>query len=174
MKRASIVLALCALTAAASGKVHAQQGEGGPNRVLQQAVSDFRSKQFAPARRQLYQLADLGSAVAETMLGVMYARGLGAPADQASATCYFYRAASRGYGPAQLALANALARGEGTRESKSDAYMWSRLAETHGDDNTAENARRLTIRLRSEIPRDALEQVEKRVESWRPRATFIR
>jgi TPR repeat protein len=147
---------------------------GGPTELLALAVSSFETGRYALAAERFGRLAEMGSAVAETMLGVMHSRGLGVPADQASAVAYFYRAASRGYGPAQLALADAIARGDGTVRDSRSAYLWSRLAEQNGDARTSASAGRLSARLGTLLTSGQRAAIEDDVRSWRPRAALSR
>jgi uncharacterized protein len=78
-----------------------------------------------------------GSPVADTLLGVMAARGAGAPADLATAAGWFTRAARRRYAPAQLALADAYARGRGVPRDPVMAERLARAAAAQGQPGAA-------------------------------------
>lgn len=60
---------------------------------------------FAGARAHWSEAAAQGDVRAQYALGVLYWRGLGAPADAVAATRWFAQAARRGYRPALDALA---------------------------------------------------------------------
>ena len=77
--------------------------------ALDAGLAAYAAGDFARARGDLRPLADRGSAIAETMMGVMAAKGQGRPVDLAAAAGWWLRAANRGYAPAQLAMAKALA-----------------------------------------------------------------
>lgn len=139
--------------------------------VLEASLAAHDRGDHVAARRGFVRLASQGSAIAETMLGVMAADGQGQRRDPASAATWWMRAANRGYPPAQLALAEALARGEGLARDNEAAWVWARLASTHGDAATATRARLLARRLH---PRDpaTLARLDKRRLAWRPWATL--
>ena len=126
------------------------------------AVGDYRS-----ARVHLRPLADRGSAIAETMLGVMAAKGQGRAADQAVAVGWWLRAANRGYGPAQLALAKALAAGRGVSQDTGRAWVWARLAAGTGN-GTAAAAGALADGLARGFDAQRLAALEAERAAWRP------
>ncbi len=126
------------------------------------AAGDYRT-----ARAQLRPLADRGSAIAETMLGVMAAKGQGRAADPAVAVGWWLRAANRGYAPAQLALAKALANGRGVAANPGQAWVWARLAAGAGDAVAAEAAG-LAEGLARGMPAPVLAKLEAERAAWRP------
>lgn len=138
------------------------------------AVDAYEAGRFKAARGDFQALADQGSAIAETMLGTMYAEGRGVKADPATAASYFYRAANRGYAPAQLALANAYARGRGTYRDLPGAYMWARLAQVRGHGATAEAGRAAAGELGKNIDANQRRRVDRWVLNWRPWSTASR
>lgn len=112
-----------------------------PSAILNHGLAAYAAGHFADARRDFRALADDGSAIGETMLGAMYARGQGVRRDPAAAAAYYSRAAHRGYAPAQLAFAKVLARGEGMHVDRPAAWQWLRLAQERGDARTVAAAR---------------------------------
>lgn len=76
-------------------------------------VAAWEAKDWPRAQALLRPLALRQDPDAETLLGVMAARGLGVPPDPAVAAAWYLRAARRGHAPARLALADAYRRGEG-------------------------------------------------------------
>lgn len=133
-----------------------------PPDVLAAGLSAYAAHDFVAARNDFRTLADDGSAIGETMLGTMYARGQGVRRDAAAAAAYYCRAAHRGYPPAQLAFAQALAHGDGVAVDRRAAAMWIRLAADRGDARVAAAARRTATTL-AVAPASADD-----VANWRP------
>ena len=131
---------------------------------LDAGLAAYASGHYAAARAQLRPLADRGSAIAETMLGVMAAKGQGRSADPAVAVGRWLRAATRGYAPAQLALAAALATGRGVAANRGQAWVWARLAADAGDAGAADLAQGLARGLLA----GDLARLEGERAAWRP------
>ena len=125
------------------------------------------ARDYDTARGRLRPLADRGSAIAETLLGVMAAKGEGVKADPAAAVGWWLRAANRGYAPAQLALAKALAAGRGVAPDAGTAWVWARLAAGAGNGTRAE-ASALAERLGRGFSAARLAELEGKRASWRP------
>jgi TPR repeat protein len=90
---------------------------------LAAVVEAWEAGDWPQARARLRPLALRGDPAAETLLGVMAARGLGAPADKAVAAAWYLRAARSGHVPARLALADAYRRGEGLPRNPARAAL---------------------------------------------------
>ncbi len=138
-----------------------------PATDLAAGVAAYQAADYPAARARLKPLAQEGSAVAETLLGVMAARGQGAPADAAAAASWWLRAANRGYAPAQLALAKALAAGRGIGRDEGRAWVWARLAMAAGD-RTAVEAKALAAGLAPRLGARRLATLEAERAAWRP------
>jgi TPR repeat protein len=119
--------------------------------LLQAGLDAHGRGDFAAARAALKPLAAQGSAVAETLLGGMTARGQGVQADAAAAAAWWFRAANRGYAPAQLALARAMADGRGLAMDKGQAWLWATRAVGAGGAVGVEAAA-LAKRLEADVP----------------------
>jgi hypothetical protein len=141
---------------------------------MRQAVAAYAAGDYATARRGFARLANHGSAIAETMLGVMYAGGKGVPPSPTVAAAYFYRAANRGYGPAQVALSDAYLAGEGVRADAAEAYFWASLAATGADRSAEVEARARLRRLGATLDPRTIAAIAARVRDWRPRAQIMR
>ena len=135
--------------------------------ILDAGLNAYAAADYARARRLLRPLADRGSAIAETLLGVMVAKGEGVTADPAVAVGWWVRAANRGYAPAQLALAKALAAGQGVAADPGQAWVWARLAVDAGNGTRAEAAA-LAARLARGFSAEALAGLEAKRLGWRP------
>ncbi len=139
--------------------------------ALGAGIDAYRAGHFAEARTQFAMLADRDSAVAETMLGMMYAKGEGVRSDAATAVTYYYRAAQRGYPPAQLALAQAMAAGKGIAADRDTAWLWARRAQQRGDPRTIAAAAGVAASLAAGRSPTDLAALENRLDSWRPWAS---
>jgi TPR repeat protein len=138
-----------------------------PAVALEAGLAAYQAGDFAGARRYLRPLADRGSAIAETMLGVMAARGEGRAADPAAAAGWWLRAANRGYAPAQLAMAKALAAGQGVTADTGQAWIWARLAAGAGN-GVADEAKALAASLAAGLDQTQLAALEAERAAWRP------
>ena len=139
-----------------------------PSTVLAQALGDYAAGRFDRARVGFTALADQGSAIGETMLGTIYARGQGVAADPATGASYWLRAANRNYGPAQLALARALAAGRGVARDPDAAWLWASLAARGPDPAIAAAARAFAADLRRTQTPARAAALDHRLDGWRP------
>lgn len=135
---------------------------------LADALARLEAGDAAGARQRLEPLAQDGSAVAETLLGGLYARGLGVPRDTATAVGFWWRAAQRGYAPAQLALARARASGEGVPAAPEDALRWALLAAQGGDGAVRAAAEQLRTTLSRKVGARAAGRASARAAAFRP------
>jgi TPR repeat protein len=138
-----------------------------PAAALDAGLAAYQGGDYGAARAYLRPLADRGSAIAETMLGVMAAQGKGRAADPAAAAGWWLRAANRGYAPAQLALAKALAQGRGVATDPGQAWIWARLAASAGN-GSKDEATALAQTLASGFSEDELLALEAERAAWRP------
>lgn len=111
--------------------------------LMLRGLSAFHKGDYAAARRDFRLLAQRDVPAAETLLGTMSANGQGGPPDHAVAAAWFLRAARRGYGPAQLALADAFAQGRGVPQNVGRANDLARAAAGQGQPGAAQLAARL-------------------------------
>lgn len=135
--------------------------------ALDSGLAAYAAGNYPAARTRLRPLADRGSAIAETMLGVMAAKGQGRTSDPAVAVGWWLRAANRGYAPAQLALAKALATGRGVATDRGQAWVWARLAAGSGDAG-ALAADALARGLARGLTGAELAKLEGKRAAWRP------
>lgn len=140
---------------------------GVPAVQLDSGLRAYGAGDYAAARRYLRPLADRGSAIAETLLGVMAARGQGRAADPAAAAGWWLRAANRGYAPAQLAMAKALVDGKGVAPDAGQAWIWARLAASAGTD-ASDEAGVLATQLARQFDPEKRAILEAQRAAWRP------
>ena len=136
--------------------------------ALDAGLGAYAAGRYAAAHAQFTALANHGSAIGETMLGTMYARGQGVSADAATAVTYWFRAANRGYAPAQLALAQALADGKGVSRDSNAAWVWAQLAAARGAAALRVQALELATSLEALIAPDDRMALARRLEGWQP------
>jgi uncharacterized protein len=144
---------------------------GQPNAWLQrydQALSAYRAGDYARAYIELRDLADFGSAGAQTMLGHLYWTGKGVAKSHGRAFMWFSRAAERGYAPAQLALGRAYAQGLGTRKDQVRAAFWLSLAAERGAPSVKTVARTELKAISAGLSKDQQQAVTKLRRRWRP------
>ena len=77
-------------------------------------------------------LAERGNAVAQLLLGDMYANGEGVPRDEAQTVTWYRKAAEQGIADAQNNLGGMYANGEGVPRDEAQAVTWSRKAAEQG------------------------------------------
>jgi hypothetical protein len=88
---------------------------------MERVAALWETGDWAAAAPVLRRLSREGEPAAETLLGVMAARGLGQQRNPAVAAAWYQKAARRGYRPAQLALADAFRRGVGVPKDEARA-----------------------------------------------------
>jgi TPR repeat protein len=111
--------------------------------LLARGLTAFRAGNHIEARTHFRLLAQRDNPAAETLLGTMAANGQGGPKDDAVAAAWFLRAARQGYAPAQLALADAFARGRGVPQNPARAKQLAKAAALQGQPGAAQLAARL-------------------------------
>lgn len=103
-----------------------------PPRGLTDALVLYAKLDYAAAHRMLAPLADEGDAVAQEILGFMYARGEGVRRDDAVAFHWFALAAEAGRVEAQYELGRLYRDGKGVAADGKAALFWLRRAADHG------------------------------------------
>ena len=87
---------------------------------------------YATALKEWNSLAEQGDARAQTVMGLMYTNGIGAPRDDVEAVKWFRLAANQGYAQAQYNLGVMYAVGLGVSQDDTEAVKWYRLAAVQG------------------------------------------
>ena len=90
-------------------------------------------RSYSSAKIYLQSAASTGYAPAETLLGLMYEKGLGYNIDFAKAIFYFQKAALQNYAPAELRLGDMFAAGLGVPRSEQRAEALYKEAEVHSE-----------------------------------------
>ncbi len=127
-----IRLAVAAFLAAILMSASCQAGSDPPP-ALADALIRYAKLDYATAYRMLAPLAHDGDAVAQEILGFMYARGEGVPRDDAAAFHWFTLAAQAGRMEAQFELGRMYRDGVGVTADGKTALHWLRRAADHGN-----------------------------------------
>lgn len=132
------------------------------------ALTDYHHGNFIRAHDNLLQLADYGSAAAQTVLGYMYLNGEGVKSSAPIAATWFIKAANRGYAPAQVALAHLYENGTGVYQSNAKAIIWYSIVSSRAGGDVARMATKALARLRLLVPVATFAQSQDIAERWRP------
>ena len=97
-----------------------------------EGVNAYQRGDYATALRIFRQLADQGSADAQSNLGVMYAYGQGVTQDYGAAVRWYRKAADQGYSSAQSDLGGMYRKGWGVPQDYAEAVKWYRKAADQG------------------------------------------
>ena len=123
----------------------------GPSEDAKQA---YDRGDYKTAYRLNKSLAERGSPVAQSNLGLMYYHSRGVSQDYAEATKWFRKAADQGDADAQYSLGLMYAIGKGVPQDYVLAYMWLNLASTRDSawekekrDKAEENRKNLASKL---------------------------
>lgn len=98
----------------------------------EEAARSYASGDHAAAFRDLGPLAEAGEARAQSLLGLMYARGHGTPPDFAKAFELFGKAASQGDAVGAYGMGVSYLNGDGVPKDKGEAARWLRMAAEKG------------------------------------------
>ena len=97
---------------------------GATAQELGQGLAKYRSGDFLGALRDLMPLAEQGNSTAQTVIGVIYADGLGVVRDNVAAASWMRRAAEQEQVLAQLNLGEMYERGQGVDQDLTEAARW--------------------------------------------------
>jgi hypothetical protein len=117
------------------------------NTKLQEARAALAAGDHTSALQLLTLQAEQGLAAAETLLGLMHAKGTGVQQDAARAFALFTKAAAHGDADAQLHLAQAYHDGFGTKADAVRALAWFMHAAARGQADAAAERDRLLATL---------------------------
>ncbi len=97
----------------------------------------YEKGDYATALKEWEPLAEQGAPHAQYNVGLMYAKGLGVPADLAKAAQWYEKAAEQGIIPAEYNLALMYSSGEGVAKDSAQALKWFQKAAERGDARAA-------------------------------------
>ena len=127
----------------------------------------FQRGDYATAYRAWQPLAEHGMAKAQFNLGILYARGLGAPQNDTRAATWFHKAAQQNNVEAQFNLGILYAQGRGVTQDDGQAYLWLHLAARQGHANAV---RGLEILARRMSPAQVAE-TQVLARAWQPQTS---
>jgi len=96
--------------------------------AVDDAYAAYKSGDYASALSLLRPLSKQGNAIAQFVLGLMYAEGQGVPKDNEEATRLYRLAADQGNADAQYNLGLMYDNGQGVPQDDKEAAKWYRLA----------------------------------------------
>ncbi len=135
---------------------------------LDAAIDAYDRHDWARARALVRPAVAQGSAIAETLMGMIYLDGQ--PRRPAVAAGFLLRAAERGYAPAQIKLGDLLAAGTGLRRDPAAAYRWYRIVAIRADVYSAAIAAARAYRIARGLPAKVVEEQDQQAHDWRVRA----
>lgn len=97
------------------------------------ALQAYNRSDFATARKVFTPLAEKGQALAEYILGLMYANGQGVPESYTEALKWLQKAAEQGEAKAQFSVGVIYFKGLGMPANQAEAFKWYRRAADQGN-----------------------------------------
>jgi TPR repeat protein len=137
----------------------AQSCRAEPFAALSDALIRYAKLDYTQAHQLLWPLADQGNAVAQEILGFMYARGEGVQRDDAVALHWFTLAAEAGRAEAQFELGRIYRDGLGITADGKAALLWFRRAAEQGKTDACNSVGELYLGQRG-IPADPMAALE--------------
>ena len=108
--------------------------------ALREGKAAFERKDYAAAMRWNREAADQGNPTAETLVGFLYEKGLGAKRDHAEALAWYRKAADQGHAAAQRNIGILYEQGAGVPQDHAEALRWYRKAAEQGNAGAQTNA----------------------------------
>ena len=136
--------------------------------ALEDGMTAYAQANYAEAFRLLEPLAGQGEAVAQEVLGVMYAEGQGVKKNEAEAVRLFRRAAEQGNDLGQYNLGAAYVNGLGVPKDYVLGQMWFILAAAQG----FEAARSARDKLTRYMTPDQIIEAQRLAREWKPTTPF--
>lgn len=127
---------------------------------LQEGIDAHGKGDYAVASKELKPLAEQGNALAQSVLGFMYANGQGLPQDDKEAASWYCRAADQGDADAQTFLGLMYGKGRGVPQDDKKAAEWYRKAADQGVSDAQSNLGVMYANGRG-VPQD-----DKEAASW--------
>jgi TPR repeat protein len=138
------------------------------------AYAAYEEGRYATALRLARPLAAEGNARAQSLLGLLYDRGLGGvPQDKAQALKWFHSAADLGDGQAQYNLGLSYAKGEAGEPDNVRAHMWFNLAAAHfpvSDTSNRATARKDRDVVAAKMSPDQIAEAQRLAREWKPKS----
>lgn len=114
-------------------------GGAGAHAGLQEGVDAYREGNYPVALKELKPLAEQGNALAQNVLGFMYANGHGVTQDDREAVSWYHKAADQGDADAQTFLGAMYSKGQGVPQDYKAAADWYRKAADQGISDAQSN-----------------------------------
>ncbi len=155
------------LAVAAAAVLLALAAGGARADALEEAARAYASEHFARAERFVRPRAERGVPRAETLLGVMYLRGQGAPQNYQVAAKWFKAAANANEPAAQYFLGQLYDRGLGVAQDFVLAEAWLELAVAGADPQWRRSWALIRDAVASKHSGADLEEAQRLAADWR-------
>ncbi|MGA2495391.1 MAG: tetratricopeptide repeat protein [Roseiarcus sp.] len=155
---------LCRAAAAAAGVLLAVAGAA----AAETGEAAFTRHDYARAAAIFRVGATQGRATAQSYLGYLYSRGLGAPRDFAVAAQWWRAAADQGEPTAQFFLGLAYDKGQGAPQDFVTAEVWLILAAAKAPAQRREYWARIRDAVAGKLSLAELRQAQAYAVAWRP------
>ena len=154
--------------------IGAVQTLGFARETANDAYAAYQEGRYATALRLARPLAAEGNAGAQSVLGLLYDRGLGGvPQEKAEALKWFHSAADLGDGQAQYNLGLSYAKGEAGEPDNVRAHMWFNLAAANfpvSDTSNRSAARKDRDVVAAKMRPDQIAEAERLAHEWKPKS----
>jgi uncharacterized protein len=138
------------------------------------AYAAYKEGRYATALRLARPLAAEGNARAQSLLGLLYDRGLGGvPQDKAEALKWFHSAADLGDGQAQYNLGLSYAKGEAGEPDNVRSHMWFNLAAANlpvSDTSNRAAARKDRDVVAAKMSPGQIAEAQRLARDWKPKS----
>jgi hypothetical protein len=135
------------------------------------AYTAYQQRRFTTALQLARLLAEQGDARAQTILGLMYAKGEGVPQNHAEAVKWYRLAGDQNDAQAQYELAFLYAIGDGVAQDYVAAHMWFNLAGANFPASDARRRQAVANRdaLESKMTREQIAEAQERARDCKPK-----
>ena len=162
MRWATMLLAVVVVLLSGCATALMQPNEAGD---LQAGAIAFMREDYATALKTFRPLAEQGNAKAQTIMGVLYDRGLGVPQDDTEAVRWYRLAAEQRNAEAQFFLGGMYALGRGVPQDVVQGHLLLTLAAAQGH----KQARKLRDKLAKEMTSAQLAEAQRLAREWKPK-----
>ena len=162
MRTATMLLAVVVLLSGCA-TAPMQPNEAGD---LQAGAIAFMRGDYATALKTFRPLAEQGNAKAQTIMGVLYDRGLEVPQDDTEAVRWYRLAAEQRNAEAQVFLGGMYALGRGVPQDVVQGHLWLTLAAAQGH----EEARKARDLLAEKMTPAQRADAQRLAREWTPKS----
>lgn len=155
-KSSKLILALTFLFLFGSSTVYAGD--------FQDGLDAHQRQDYKTAFEKWKPLAEQGNAIAQVLLGAMYATGQGVPQDYKEAVKWYRLSAEQGDASAQFNLGRMYYQGLGVTQDYTLSHMWWNICGSSGDENCVEK-RNI---IEGKMSPSQTEKAQEMARNWKP------